>query len=100
MTHPLPDDSPSMWPALEHAGRTYPTDPPDPADYLGLVDMPPMPGCDNCDSPWQPPLCRCDVFCNRCGRNELRRNETICRECADDILAEEAHDRGRPGEWS
>lgn len=94
----FPDDSPAMWAELEHQATGYPDDRPDPADYLGLAPVPPVPGCDECGSPWQPPLCRCDVLCDRCGA-EVRRNETICRSCADDILAEEAHDRGRPGEW-
>lgn len=36
-------------------------------------------------------------FCTRCYINPA--DDALCRECADDLLAEEAVTRGKAGEW-
>lgn len=76
-------------------------DRPDPADIV-LDDKPLADwweGCPDCGAAWKKPLCNCDLICTRCNRNETRRRGEVCWECRDDLLAEEAVDRGRGGEW-
>jgi hypothetical protein len=91
----LPDDNPSMWGQLEHAGQTYPSDDrPDPADLLDGPNLSPL-----WPAPAPKPQQWSDPLCPRCERNELDWWDHCCKECADDLLAEEAHDRGRAGEW-
>lgn len=73
-------------------------DRPDPSDYLGLADGP----TDAVYSATQEAAEGVrwgDALCH-CGRNELRHVwDHQCRECDDDALAEEAHERGLAGEW-